>query len=72
MNLRGVMMTKEMILKHMNDAIALMNECKKNPMLRKVYSDFDFYKFINRCKNMLDEEFHDIDDIEIPFTYRQV
>ncbi len=60
-------MKRETIIKHMNNAIELQMQCQKDKNLRLVYSDFDFDRFIDRCREMLGEQWENINNIEVPF-----
>jgi hypothetical protein len=50
----------------MNNAIAMQDEMYQNKDLRKVYSDYNFDSFIDRCREMLGDIWDDTTNIEIP------
>ncbi len=63
-------MKRETIIKHMNDALLLQGEMRRDRMLRAVYSDIDLDKFIDRCREMLADDpeyWEDAAEMENPF-----
>lgn len=61
-------MKREMIIKHMNDAISLNAAMKNDKNLRLVYYDVDLESFIDRCREILAEQWEHVDNLEIPFS----
>ncbi len=43
------------LIRSMNDAIELREKIRHDDMLRKVYYDFDFDGYIDRCREMLSD-----------------
>ena len=60
-------MKREAIIIQMNNDFLLQEQTRHDPMLAKVYSDFDFDKFIDKCREMLGEIWDDATKIETPF-----
>ncbi|MEM0174387.1 MAG: hypothetical protein QXI16_07780 [Sulfolobaceae archaeon] len=60
-------MKREYLIKQMNDALQLQEQMKKDKNLRYVYYDVDLDKFIDRCREILSEEFYEPVGLVIPF-----
>lgn len=58
---------RETIIIHMNNALDMMERMDKDKNMRLAYSDYDFEKFIDRCREILTEEWHCPIELEVPF-----
>lgn len=67
MNLEENPMNREAIIRHMNNAIEMKEDMKKDNMLANVYYDFDFDKFIEQCEELLNGVWDDAVNIVVPF-----
>jgi Trm5-related predicted tRNA methylase len=62
--------TKEGLIKQIDESYDMIEKMKYDKNLRLVYSDFDFYKYIDRCRERLRSEYdiwECVDDISNPF-----
>ena len=58
---------RKTIILHMNNAMELLTKMDKDKNLRLVYSDLKLNRFIDRCREMLQEDWYEVENIEIPF-----
>jgi hypothetical protein len=59
---------KNFLIKQLNDALELIDKMKTDKMLRIVYSDIDWNRYVEKRRNKLREFWDDIEIENTPFA----
>ena len=60
-------MKREFLVKQINDALELVEQMKTDRMLRLVYSDIDWDRYIQKRRDALSDCWVNTDSVKLPF-----